>query len=79
MEAQSSIPTATYRLQSRRELPLQSVSALIPHLDQLGLSDLYLSPIYTARPGSIHGYDVVDHGRPTLFAHLPVGLLESVP
>jgi (1->4)-alpha-D-glucan 1-alpha-D-glucosylmutase len=63
MENQPSIPTATYRLQLRLELPLRSVSALVPYLQQLGLSDLYLSPIYTARPGSIHGYDVVDHGR----------------
>ena len=61
--AQTSIPTATYRLQLRRELPLRSVSALLPYLRQLGISDLYLSPIYTARPGSIHGYDVVDHSR----------------
>jgi len=63
MENQISIPTATYRLQLRRELSLRSVSALVPYLHQLGISDLYLSPIYTARPGSIHGYDVVDHAQ----------------
>ncbi len=63
MEDQASTPTATYRMQLRRELPLRNVSALVPYLHQLGLSDLYLSPIYTARSGSTHGYDVVDHGR----------------
>ncbi len=63
MESPTSIPTSTYRLQLHRELPLRSVSALIPYLHRLGLSDLYLSPIYTARPGSSHGYDVVDYGR----------------
>jgi (1->4)-alpha-D-glucan 1-alpha-D-glucosylmutase len=58
-----SIPTATYRLQLRREFSLRSVSALLPYLHQLGISDLYLSPLYAARPGSLHGYDVIDHNR----------------
>ena len=33
----------------------------IPYLAELGITHVYLSPIYTARPGSTHGYDVVDH------------------
>jgi len=36
-------------------------AALVPYLDALGVSDLYLSPVFRARPGSPHGYDVVDH------------------
>jgi (1->4)-alpha-D-glucan 1-alpha-D-glucosylmutase len=33
---------------------------LLPYLDDLGISHLYLSPILTAAPGSAHGYDVTD-------------------
>ena len=33
---------------------------LLPYLDDLGVSHLYLSPILTATPGSTHGYDVTD-------------------
>ena len=29
----------------------------------LGISHLYASPILKARPGSMHGYDIVDHGQ----------------
>lgn len=33
---------------------------LLPYLDDLGVSHLYLSPILTAAEGSTHGYDVTD-------------------
>jgi (1->4)-alpha-D-glucan 1-alpha-D-glucosylmutase len=33
----------------------------VPFLARLGISHLYLSPIYRSRPGSPHGYDIVDH------------------
>ncbi|MDT5004318.1 MAG: (1-_4)-alpha-D-glucan 1-alpha-D-glucosylmutase [Mycobacterium sp.] len=33
---------------------------LLPYLDDLGVSHLYLSPILTATRGSTHGYDVTD-------------------
>ena len=33
---------------------------LLPYLDDLGVSHLYLSPILTAAHGSTHGYDVTD-------------------
>lgn len=55
------VPVATYRLQLRRELGLAAARALLPYLHRLGISDLYLSPVSLARPGSVHGYDVVDH------------------
>jgi (1->4)-alpha-D-glucan 1-alpha-D-glucosylmutase len=63
MLAATRIPAATYRLQLRREFPLSAASAAIPYLRLLGISDLYLSPLYAARPGSPHGYDIVDHTR----------------
>lgn len=34
--------------------------SLIPYFKKLGISDLYSSPLYCAKQGSIHGYDVVD-------------------
>ena len=63
MRAPDRIPAATYRLQLRREFPLPAASAAIPYLRLLGISDLYLSPLYAARAGSPHGYDIVDHTR----------------
>jgi malto-oligosyltrehalose synthase len=36
---------------------------IVPYLDALGISHLYTSPIFAARPGSKHGYDIVDPGR----------------
>ena len=54
-------PRATYRLQLGAALTLRDAAALVPYLDELGISDLYLFPILRARPGSEHGYDVVDH------------------
>ena len=36
---------------------------LVPYLRELGVSHLYLSPSLQARPGSTHGYDVVDPTR----------------
>ncbi|WP_263785059.1 malto-oligosyltrehalose synthase [Salinibacter grassmerensis] len=53
--------TATYRLQLTPDFGFAEVEALVPYLKALGVSHLYLSPITEARPGSTHGYDVVDH------------------
>src|SRR5687768_8460229 len=57
------IPTATYRLQLGRDLTFRQVGELVDYLDALGITDLYASPLLMARPGSPHGYDVVDHGQ----------------
>lgn len=35
----------------------------MPYLKALGISHLYVSPILTARKGSRHGYDIVDHNQ----------------
>ena len=55
------IPSATYRLQLNRQFTFADAAELIPYLDRLGVSDCYLSPVSRARPGSDHGYDVIDH------------------
>ena len=36
---------------------------LVPYLRDLGISHLYLPPSFQARPGSAHGYDVIDPAR----------------
>lgn len=53
-------PIATYRLQINSKFRLQDVKRLIPYLDQLGISTIYAAPIFTACPGSTHGYDGVN-------------------
>lgn len=55
------IPHATYRLQLRREFGFPQAKDAVSYLQQLGISDCYLSPIHRARVGSVHGYDVLDH------------------
>ncbi len=54
------VPLATYRLQFGSSLRFQDARALIPYLSELGISDIYASPILKATPGSTHGYDVTD-------------------
>jgi (1->4)-alpha-D-glucan 1-alpha-D-glucosylmutase len=56
-------PRATYRLQLGTDLDLAEARALLPYLRDLGISHVYLSPSFEARPGSPHGYDVIDPNR----------------
>lgn len=56
-------PRATARLQLHAGFTFADAAATIDYYAQLGISHLYLSPIFAARPGSTHGYDVTDHGR----------------
>ncbi|HLK92282.1 MAG TPA: malto-oligosyltrehalose synthase [Polyangia bacterium] len=57
------IPICTYRLQFNKDFNFRDATALCDYLSALGVSDVYASPLLAARPGSTHGYDVVDHGR----------------
>lgn len=54
------IPVATYRIQFNSNFTFQDAEAIAPYLSLLGVSTLYASPIFKAREGSTHGYDVVD-------------------
>ena len=55
---------STYRLQMRGDcFTFADAEELLPYLDELGVSHLYLSPILQAASGSKHGYDVIDHTR----------------
>jgi (1->4)-alpha-D-glucan 1-alpha-D-glucosylmutase len=57
------VPGATYRLQVGEEFTLRDATGIVPYLARLGITDVYLSPIFEARPGSAHGYDVTDPTR----------------
>ena len=54
------IPVATWRIQFRNGMTFDRAAGLVPYLQQLGISHLYASPIFTAASGSTHGYDVTD-------------------
>lgn len=54
---------ATYRLQLSPGFGFRDAAAVAPYLAALGVSHVYASPFFAARPGSTHGYDVVDHNR----------------
>jgi (1->4)-alpha-D-glucan 1-alpha-D-glucosylmutase len=56
-------PRATYRLQFTAAFGFADAAALAPYLAALGISHVYASPIFAARPGSTHGYDVTDPNR----------------
>jgi (1->4)-alpha-D-glucan 1-alpha-D-glucosylmutase len=56
-------PRATYRLQFHKDFTFDDAARIVPYLARLGVSHVYASPVHTARPGSVHGYDIVDHSR----------------
>ncbi len=62
------VPQSTYRVQLTPRFGFADAAQIVPYLSKLGISDLYCSPIMTARSGSTHGYDVVDpqHLNPEL-------------
>lgn len=55
-----SAPTATYRLQFHAGFTFKQLTEIIDYLHELGISTIYASPIFTAAPGSEHGYDVTN-------------------
>lgn len=61
--AKARIPAATYRLQLNAGFRFQDAERIVPYLAALGVSDVYVSPFFKARTGSMHGYDIVDHNQ----------------
>lgn len=57
------VPVSTYRLQLNEEFTLADAREVVPYLSRLGITDLYLSPVFETQPGSTHGYDVTDPTR----------------
>jgi len=54
------IPTATYRVQFNADFGFAQARDIADYLAELGISTVYASPIFRAKRGSSHGYDVVD-------------------
>jgi malto-oligosyltrehalose synthase len=48
---------ATYRLQLHRDFTFYDLEKILGYISDLGISHLYLSPILSSSPGSMHGYD----------------------
>jgi (1->4)-alpha-D-glucan 1-alpha-D-glucosylmutase len=59
----SALPISTYRLQFHAQFTLRHALELTDYLARLGVTHVYASPILKARPGSTHGYDIVDHNQ----------------
>jgi (1->4)-alpha-D-glucan 1-alpha-D-glucosylmutase len=57
------VPRATYRLQFHKDFGFKDARRIVPYLSDLGVSHVYASPLTMARPGSTHGYDVIDFNR----------------
>lgn len=54
---------ATYRLQFTADFRFADGAALAPYLAGLGISHVYASPVFAARTGSTHGYDITDYNQ----------------
>jgi (1->4)-alpha-D-glucan 1-alpha-D-glucosylmutase len=54
------IPVSTYRLQFNQHFRFSDAKELVRYLHELGITDLYASPLLQAKRGSMHGYDVAD-------------------
>ncbi|MFC4452994.1 malto-oligosyltrehalose synthase [Deinococcus sonorensis] len=61
--ASGRLPGTTYRLQLHKDFTFARAERVLDYLKRLGITDLYLSPIWAAMPGSTHGYDVTDHAQ----------------
>ncbi len=54
------IPLSLYRLQFNEKFTFKDAQDIISYLFELGISDVYASPIFKTKKGSMHGYDVAD-------------------
>ncbi len=55
------IPRSTYRLQLHAGFKFDDAIQIAAYLKEVGISHIYSSPYLQAAPGSMHGYNVVDH------------------
>jgi (1->4)-alpha-D-glucan 1-alpha-D-glucosylmutase len=62
MQSSTSI-SATYRLQFNKDFTFRDATKLLDYFSELGITHIYASPIWRSRPGSTHGYDVIDPTR----------------
>jgi len=57
------IPVSTYRLQFNHLFRFSDAKALVPYLHELGITEVYASPYFKAKRGSLHGYDLLNHNE----------------
>ncbi len=57
------VPVATYRIQFGPGFRFDQALPILDHLARLGVTEIYASPVFKAKRGSTHGYDVVDYGE----------------
>src|SRR5215472_8743856 len=57
------VPLATYRLQFNRQFGFRQAADAASYLHELGVSDVYASPLLEAVPNSSHGYDICSYER----------------
>lgn len=57
------VPVATYRLQFNPSFGFRSARKIVRYLKHLGISDIYAAPVFKAKKGSPHGYDIVDSNQ----------------
>jgi (1->4)-alpha-D-glucan 1-alpha-D-glucosylmutase len=56
------LPAATYRIQFCSSFSFGDAERIIGYLHDLGITDIYASPVLRSRKGSTHGYDITDPG-----------------
>ncbi|MBN9482568.1 MAG: hypothetical protein BGO70_18485 [Bacteroidetes bacterium 43-93] len=56
-------PVTSYRIQFHKDFNFDKFSAICDYLCKLGVATIYASPLFSAVPGSTHGYDVTDANR----------------
>lgn len=57
------IPASTYRVQLHKDFTFTDLELILDYLYDLGVTTIYAAPILKAKPGSMHGYDIVDPHR----------------
>jgi (1->4)-alpha-D-glucan 1-alpha-D-glucosylmutase len=62
-EPRRQVPLATYRLQFNRQFGFRQAADVASYLRELGVSDVYASPLLEAVPNSSHGYDICSYER----------------
>jgi (1->4)-alpha-D-glucan 1-alpha-D-glucosylmutase len=63
LHADARVPVSTYRVQMHKDFTFAEAAGIVGYLKRLGIGDFYSSPIFEARPNSMHGYDVTRHDR----------------
>lgn len=63
IRAEARAPVSTYRIQFHHEFDFAAAERILAYIEKLGIGDVYCSPLFEARPGSLHGYDIIRHDR----------------